>query len=85
MNEVIGPLKASMTDWGDLLKQMDANNDGKIDYGEFITAAVNRSRVISDYNIQMAFQMFDADGNGEITIEELKQVFQGAQLVREDE
>ena len=55
MNEVIGPLKASMTDWGDLLKQMDANNDGKIDYGEFITAAVNRSRVISDYNIQMAF------------------------------
>ena len=55
MNEVIGPLKAAITDYGDLLKQMDANNDGKIDYSEFITAAVNRSKVISDYNIQMAF------------------------------
>ena len=75
MNEVIGTLKASLTNYGDLIGQLDANNDGMIDYGEFISAAVNRSKVVTDENIAMAFQLFDADGNGEISIDELKQAF----------
>ena len=48
MFEIMGPLKASITDWAELIDSIDSNNDGKIDYGEFITAAVNRQNVISD-------------------------------------
>jgi Ca2+-binding EF-hand superfamily protein len=43
---------------------LDTNHDGKIDYGEFITAAVNRSRLLNEANLDIAFKMFDKDGNG---------------------
>ena len=57
---------------------MDTNNDGKIDYGEFISAAINRAKVLSKQNLDIAFRIFDADGNGFINMQELKEVFHGA-------
>jgi Ca2+-binding EF-hand superfamily protein len=42
MNKVLGTYKASSSDWSTLIEQLDTNNDGKIDYGEFIGAAINK-------------------------------------------
>ena len=76
----MGVMKASSQDWSELIHQLDTNQDGKIDYGEFITAAVNRARLLSEENLRIAFQMFDKDGNGYISKEELKDVFNGGSL-----
>ena len=55
-----------------MVKAMDANGDGRIDYTEFITAAYNRECLLSSQNLEAAFKIFDADGNGSIDLEELK-------------
>ena len=68
-----------------MIEQLDINGDGKIDYGEFITAAVNRTKIINEENLEMAFKLFDQDGNGVISIAELKQVFTGTQTTQDPE
>ena len=86
MSNILGTLKAQASDWEELVEQLDINGDGKIDYQEFITAAVNRSKLINDQNLEIAFKMFDQDGNGQISITELKNVFQGgSNMNKEDE
>jgi len=47
MKDVLGTLKSQASDWACLVEQLDTNNDGKIDYGEFISAAINRAKVLS--------------------------------------
>ena len=64
MSQVLGVMRAGGQDWNDLIHQLDTNRDGKIDYGEFITAAVNRARLLNEENLRIAFNMFDTDGNG---------------------
>ena len=51
MTDVLGTLKAQTSDWSELIDQLDTNGDGKIDYGEFITAAVNRQKLLNEQNI----------------------------------
>ena len=59
------------------MAQMDANGDGMVDYAEFIAAATDRRKLINDRNLQMLFELFDEDGNGVISVEELRKVFTG--------
>ena len=51
-------------DWDKMVNAMDTDGDGKIDYTEFITAAYNREMLLSKENLDIAFKMFDQDGNG---------------------
>ncbi len=60
-----------------LFEACDANGDAKIDYTEFIAAAVEKTVLMSNENLRMAFNLIDTDGNGEISKEELKSVFGG--------
>ena len=62
-------------DWSKMVNAMDTDGDGKIDYTEFITAAYNREMLLSQKNLQIAFEMFDQDGNGQLSMDELKAVF----------
>ena len=66
------------------MSKLDTNGDGKIDYSEFITAAVNRAQILSKENLDITFKIFDSDGNGKISVEELKAIFSGGTLVNED-
>ena len=58
-------------DYEDLLKKMDADGDGEIDFSEFITAAFNTRTLLTQENLDAAFKTFDKDGNGKITKDEL--------------
>ena len=62
-------------DWEKMVNAMDTDGDGKIDYTEFITAAYNRELLLSQQNLQIAFKMFDQDGDGTLSMDELKSVF----------
>jgi calcium-dependent protein kinase len=58
----------------DILKQVDSNNNGVVEYSEFITACTNLSNMITEKNLKEAFDLFDMDNNGEITPRELKHI-----------
>lgn len=62
-------------DWQAVLTRLDKNQDGKIDYSEFVQAAINKSLEDNHANLQILFDVFDKDGNGVIDMSELKSTF----------
>lgn len=76
MQEIIEAEKSNQfklgAQWADVLKKIDLDGDGKIDFHEFFTAAVDHQKVLTKKNLKAAFDIFDADGNGTIDVEEFK-------------
>ncbi len=65
----------SHTELQDLINETDSNSNGAIDFEEFLlmlTSQVSASDL--DEELAHAFQMFDHDKNGVITISELRRV-----------
>ena len=54
------------------------NNNGFIEYEEFVRAAVDKEIFITDNILFFAFKYFDKDGSGEITFEEIEKVFKNS-------
>lgn len=79
----VGLIKQQTEQWKSILEAMDQNGDNKINFAEFITAAINREKIVSKHNLQATFKMFDSNGDGSISIDELKAVFQGSILGNE--
>ena len=55
---------------------VDIDQSGFIDYTEFLVASANQKSLLSDNRLKAAFQMFDKDGSGMITQEEIRAVLQ---------
>ncbi|KRX08237.1 Protein kinase-like domain [Pseudocohnilembus persalinus] len=53
---------------------IDVDQNGTIDYNEFISATMNLKTALSQKNLKQAFQLFDLDGDGFITAKEIKTV-----------
>jgi len=53
---------------------VDVNHSGSIDYTEYIAATMNKQNAISKDSLQLAFKIFDKDGNGKITLDEIQDV-----------
>ena len=54
---------------------IDMDNNGYIEYEEFVRAAVSKERFINENVLKFAFRYFDKDGSGEITFDEIEDVF----------
>ena len=52
---------------------MDFNGDGSLSFSEFITARMEKAKLCSEEMLKKAFDIFDLDGNGSITMEELRE------------
>ena len=57
------------------IKNIDMDNNGYIEYEEFVRAAVSKERFINENVLRFAFRYFDKDGSGEITFDEIEDVF----------
>eukprot|EP00828_Plagiopyla_frontata_P016257 TRINITY_DN2120_c0_g1_i4.p2 TRINITY_DN2120_c0_g1~~TRINITY_DN2120_c0_g1_i4.p2 ORF type:complete len:262 (+),score=49.50 TRINITY_DN2120_c0_g1_i4:571-1356(+) len=64
----------------EIMKSIDKNNNGSIDYTEFVMATCNRQHMLSKDKLEVAFKIFDKDGSGALDISELKEVFSGANV-----
>lgn len=58
-----------------IMENIDLDKDGKIDYLEFIQAAIDHKALLNKQNIEMMFDMFDQNKDGKISCVELKSVF----------
>lgn len=55
---------------------IDGDNNGYIQYEEFVRGCINKDMFINENIIKMSFRFFDKDNNGEITFEEVKSMFE---------
>lgn len=60
-----------------IVKNVDADGDGRISYEEFLHAALDKQMVNHQNTIWWAFCEYDIDGDGKITLDELRQVLKG--------
>ena len=58
--------------WSEILRQVDVDANGKINYSEFITALIDYKQKINEKMLKEAFDFFDQDKNSYISSEELR-------------
>ena len=62
-------------DVDEIYKNIDMDNNGFIEYEEFVRAAVSKEKFLSEGVLRYAFKYFDKDNSGEITLDEIEEVF----------
>ena len=63
-----------------IMRNVDTDGSGFIDYTEFIQATLAREVLFSKANLDKAFALFDKDKNGNISAEEIAEIFSEGQL-----
>ncbi len=58
----------------DLIKRVDIDGSGDIDYNEFLTGAVSSERMLTEERLEKAFRLFDANGDNMISMNEMRAV-----------
>ncbi len=85
MEQIIGKMSGNKGKYEDLMRSLDKDGNGVIDYTEFITGAIDKATMLSKQNLISAFKLIDRDNSGMITIDELKAVFGGNHADEKDE
>ena len=67
-----------------IFENLDINNDLYIEYEEFIRAAIDKSIFLTDSSLRFAFNFFDKNNRGEITVEDLCSIFAGDDISNEE-
>lgn len=58
----------------EIMALIDLNGNGVIDYSEWLVATVKIEEIVKVKKLKMAFQYFDRDSKGNITLEDIKGV-----------
>ena len=62
-------------DWVNILKGCDLNDDGAIDFQDFISACVDRRVLVKEDEVRKAFKIIDINKDGVLCIEDFKNLF----------
>lgn len=68
-----------------IIEKCDLDGDGRIDYLEFIQAAIDHHALLNEANLKSIFDIFDQDGSGTIDTNEMKQMFSQKPGMESDE
>ena len=64
---------------------VDIDKSGYIDYSEFVVATMNEKALFSEKKLKAAFKMFDKDGSGFISKDEIKDSLANFRNISESE
>ena len=62
------------TELEDLFNAADTDNNGSLDFNEFLKAACNKDSLKDKENLRIAFDVFDKDKSGKLDLGELKSI-----------
>eukprot|EP00434_Breviolum_minutum_P040351 symbB.v1.2.035854.t1/scaffold4926.1/size34206/3 len=63
-----------------IMEGVDADGSGLIDYTEFLAATLDKKCYLQEDVCYTAFSVFDQDGDGHITLEELKKILENGSV-----
>lgn len=66
------PVQQAETEAKRVMSLADGNQNGVLDYSEFMVSAFPEEKLLNLSNLRMAFDSFDRDGSGTISLKELK-------------
>lgn len=78
-------INLNLDDLGKAMTMIDTNQNGLIDYTEFIAACLHSYNYLKESHLRSAFSYFDKDGSGTISREELRQCLQSDDFTLKDE
>ena len=58
-----------------IYRNIDMDNNGYIEYEEFVRAAVSKEKFVTDNILKFAFRYFDKNNSGEVSRDELEEIF----------
>ena len=58
-----------------MIKSIDLDGNGVIDYNEFLTCAMNKEKILKNENLEICFKAFDSDNSGKISLDEISAIF----------
>lgn len=67
-------IKVSKEQLNEIIRSIDSDNNGFLEYEEFIRAAIPKENLFTEVNLRTAFDLFDLDKNGTISPSEVKEV-----------
>eukprot|EP01069_Polyplicarium_translucidae_P003475 Polyplicarium_translucidae@DN231_c0_g1_i2.p1 len=65
-----------------VLQTVDFDQNGYLEYSEFVTVAMDRKTLMSRERLRRAFNVFDTDGSGKISSDELLRIFEAYDIER---
>ena len=66
--------KGSVKQLSEIFQKIDFDKNGSISYTEFISALISKEIYFKETKLKQAFQLFDKDGDGKITFDELRSI-----------
>jgi len=60
-----------------IFRAMDNDNSGCIEYEEFLRSLLDKTQLLSDFNLKMTFDLFKSDEFGRISLREIKNLLFG--------
>ncbi len=68
----------------EIMSKADNDGSGTIDYTEFLIATSNKKTMLSEEKLKATFAMFDQDGSGYITPNEIKEILGAGQNISDE-
>lgn len=57
------------------MKKIDTDENGRINYSEFLMVSMNREQLLTNERLDQAFKMFDTNGDNEVSVDEVRAMF----------
>jgi len=67
-----------------IMTMIDNDNNGYIEYEEFLRASLNKDKLLTDENLLSVFELFDKDKSGKVSSSEIKNILSGNADVSDD-